>query len=74
MDITTLGVGKAGVTDDFIIELKRQLKKNKRVRVRFLRSSRKDVGRKEIAESIASKVSGAKVEDVRGNTIILAKA
>lgn len=68
--ILRIQVGKSGVTDSLIEEIKSQLGKGKRVRVRMLRSAREDRDRKEIADEVAGK-TGARLVQVRGNTFIL---
>ncbi len=62
-------VGKDGVTSKVLEELRRQLKKNKIVKVRVLQSFDED--RKTVADRIASETHSALV-DVRGSTIVLA--
>lgn len=68
--ILRIQVGKSGVTDSLIEEIKSQLGKGKKVRVRMLRSAREDRDRKEIADEVAGK-TGARLVQVRGNTFIL---
>ncbi len=68
--ISRIQVGKSGVTDSLIEEIKSQLGKGKRVRVKMLRSAREDRDRKEIAEEVAGK-TGARLVQGRGNTFIL---
>ncbi len=68
----TLHVGKAGVTDAFVAELKRVLKEKKVVRVRFLRSARAEQDRHAIAGELAEKCRSELVR-VRGNTAVLKK-
>lgn len=68
--ILRIQVGKSGVTDSLIEEIKSQLGKGKKVRVRMLRSARGDRDRKEIADEVAGK-TGARLVQVRGNTFIL---
>ncbi len=68
----TLHLGKQGVTDSFIQEVRTQLNKSKKIRVRMLKSSRKDTEREDIAKTVAEQ-SGALLTEVRGNTFILEK-
>lgn len=67
-------LGKKGITDSFIREIKNRLEKQGVVKVRILKSFRRtsDVDRREIARIVAEKV-GAKLVDVRGYTFILVK-
>ena len=66
----TLHVGKAGLSDDLLAEADRQLKDHELVKVRLLRSSRVEDGRKAVAEKLAGEVN-ADVVDVRGFTAVL---
>ncbi len=74
MDIkATVQVGKAGLTEEVLREIKAQLEKRGRVKIRFLRSAvdeRADM--KETARKMAEAV-GAKIVDVRGFTVTLEK-
>lgn len=71
MDVKTLNVGKAGVTEEFLREAQAQLNKHKKIRIRFLKSARTKSDRKSIADEIVSQLSGARLSDVRGNTIVV---
>ncbi len=66
----TVHVGKEGLTEKVIKELKMQLEKNKLVKIRMLDSIEGD--RKELAETIARDTSST-VVDVRGFTVVLAR-
>ena len=66
-------IGKNGVTDQVIEEIKRHLKKEGVIKVRVLRSLvRAGVNVEELAENVATKV-GAEVIDVRGHVFVLVK-
>lgn len=67
--IVTIQLGKKGLSDGFINEVKRELEKNKIVKVKILRSAR-TLSREEIA-SILSTKTGAKIVKIVGYTIIL---
>lgn len=67
---TTVHVGKEGITDSVGQELKKQLEKNKLVKVRLLQSfegEREDAGRR------LADISGATLVEVRGRTVVLAR-
>lgn len=64
----TIHVGKDGVTEGLIEEVKLQIKKNKLVKVRLLPSA--EGSREEISRDIASK-SGSRLVEIRGNTVLL---
>ncbi len=72
MSEPVIHLGKSGVTDSLIEEIKVQLKKNKKIKVKMLKSARKDKGRRELAEEVALR-SKSKLVDLRGNTFILSK-
>jgi len=65
-----LNIGKNGVNDNVIEEIKRQLKNNEIVKIRFSRTvaSNKD----EFLETIVSQTR-SKLVDVRGNVAVLYK-
>ena len=65
----TVFVGKDGVTDEVIIELLRQLKKNKLVKAKLLPSAEGD--RNTLGEDLAERTESSLVE-VRGRTVVLA--
>jgi len=64
----TIHIGKAGLTESVVEEVKNQIKKNKLVKVRILASSSQD--RHELAEELASRASVRLIE-VRGSTVLL---
>lgn len=66
----TINVGKAGVTDSLIEEVKRQLKANELIKIRFARTmaSEKESYITEIVEKTNSKLI-----DLRGNVAIIFK-
>lgn len=64
-----LNLGKGGITEEFILEVKRRLEKQKVLKIRILRSARGE-NKRELAERISREVE-AKVTDVRGNTLVL---
>jgi len=69
-----LHVGKNGLTEGVINEIKHQLKKKNIIKVRMLKSFIKnsEMNRKELAKFVAKAVNAELVE-VRGYTIILRK-
>ncbi|BDH79990.1 MAG TPA: YhbY family RNA-binding protein [Methanothermobacter sp.] len=70
LSTTTLQVGKAGVNEKVIKEIKRQLKDKELVRIRFARSiaSKKETYINEIIIK-----TNAKLIDLRGNVAIIFK-
>jgi len=66
----TVIIGKQGVSESVIFEVKEQLKNQKVIKVKILKSAREEMDRKEIAENVANS-TGAKLVELRGNTFIL---
>jgi RNA-binding protein len=65
-----LNVGKNGVTDTLIEELNKQIKANRLVKVRVLKSAEEGKDLKAIAEEIAAATKSTLIE-VRGRTVVL---
>lgn len=63
-------IGKNGVTPSLIEELARQLKDNKLVKVKLLKSALDELSREEIAKQLAAK-TGSELIEVKGNTVVL---
>ncbi len=66
-------LGKSGLTEGFINEVKKRLKKQGVVKIRILKSYLKsgENDRRNIARKVAE-LTGARLIEVRGNTFILA--
>ncbi|MDD1769902.1 MAG: YhbY family RNA-binding protein [Methanomassiliicoccales archaeon] len=64
----TVHVGKGGLTDSIVEEVKNQVKKNKLVKVRLLASSSQE--KHELAEELATR-AGVRLLEVRGSTVLL---
>lgn len=72
-EIVVVRVGKRGVTDSVINEIRSVLKKHGMVKVRFLKSFRESTDnfdKREVAREIARMTNSA-VEDLRGFTVVL---
>jgi RNA-binding protein len=65
-----LNIGKNGVTDTLIEELNKQIKANRLVKVRVLKSAEEGKDVKTIAEEIADATRSTLIE-VRGRTVVL---
>ncbi|AYK15327.1 MAG: YhbY family RNA-binding protein [Methanosarcina flavescens] len=65
-----LNIGKNGVTDTLIEELNKQIKANRLVKVRVLKSAEEGKDLKDIAEEIAAATRSNLIE-VRGRTVVL---
>jgi len=68
-------LGKKGITEEFIREVKNRLEKHGVVKIRILKSFRRITGmdRRDIARIVAEK-TGAQLLEVRGYTFTLVKA
>jgi RNA-binding protein len=71
MDAST-HVGKNGVTPSLIEEIVRQLKDNKLVKIKLLKSAVGEIPREELAKALAEKAHAELIE-VKGNTVVLFK-
>ena len=65
-----LNIGKNGVTDTLIEELNKQIKANRLVKVRILKSAEEGKDLNAIAEEIAASTSSTLIE-IRGRTVVL---
>jgi len=65
-----LNIGKNGVTDTLIEELNKQIKADRLVKVRVLKSAEEGKDVKAIAEEIADATRSTLIE-VRGRTVVL---
>ena len=63
-------VGKSGLTDNIIKEIKLQLKKNKLIKVKFLKGIIKEKGRKELVKELAEKTNSRIIHQV-GFVVVL---
>ena len=69
-----VNIGKKGIYEGLLNEIKRRLEQEKVIKVRILKSAFKVLGmdRKEIAKKVAELV-GARLVTVRGHTFVLEK-
>ena len=67
-----INIGKNGLSENVINEIKRRLKEKKIVKIRVLKSAREILGidRREIARLVAEK-TGSELVEIRGFTFIL---
>ena len=65
-------VGKSGLTDSAVKEIKIQLKKRKLIKIKFLRSIVKEKGKKELAQELASRTDSKIITQV-GFVVVLYK-
>lgn len=68
----SLQMGKAGLTDAFVDEVKNQLDQEDLIKVKMLRSARAGEDRKALAEQLAE-ATGAVLIEVKGYTVVLYK-
>ena len=67
-----INVGKAGLTDSVIEEIKVQLKKRKLIKIKFLKSALKDKDKKELAQELVEKTNAQLIHKV-GFVVVLYK-
>lgn len=65
-----LNIGKNGITDTLIEELNKQIKANRLVKVRILKSAEEGKDLNAIAEEIAAATRSTLIE-IRGRTVVL---
>ena len=65
----TIWVGKNGLTDSVVRELKDQLKSKRLVKVKILKNAVEEIPRNRIARELEEH-SGAKLLDIRGGTAV----
>jgi len=65
-----MNIGKAGLSDAVVDELKRRLKADRLVKVKLLPSARVDDDRRDLAATLAARTDSLLVE-VRGGTVLL---
>ncbi|MEM2143892.1 MAG: YhbY family RNA-binding protein [Candidatus Jordarchaeaceae archaeon] len=68
----TLILGKKGLTEEFIGEVKRQLKRRKVIKIKTLKSVLAEKSMNEIASEIAMKAN-SRILETRGHTMLLAR-
>ena len=67
-----LHVGKNGITETLILEIKTQLKRNRIIKIKFQRIILEEHDIKELTEEIIQKTK-SKLIDLRGHNIIISK-
>ena len=74
-EMTTLQLGKSGLSPGFLNEVKRQLEQKGIVKIKMLKSfvSQFDGDRKEAFKALLNSLGDVVVEDFRGKTVILKK-
>lgn len=68
----TLWIGKDGVTEEVVGEVKRQLKKNEVVKVKILKKALEQVTMEALAKDLVDN-TGSELIEARGHTLILYK-
>ena len=72
-ELATVRMGKKGITDSFVGEVSKNLKKRGTVRVKILKTGLGDRTAKEIAEDVAE-ATGSTIVQLRGHTFTLRKS
>lgn len=65
-----MSVGKSGLTDGVVEEVRRQLEEHRLLKLRLLPSAQEERSREELAAELAQRTRSELVE-VRGNTVVL---
>ena len=65
-------IGKKGITDEVVAELRSHLKKRGFVKVKLPKETSDGVGPKKLAEKLCVKI-GAELVEVRGSTAVISK-
>ena len=65
-----INIGKNGVTDSVVEELKKHIKANRLVKVKVLKSAESEKDLKDIAEELAERSHSTLIE-LRGRTVVL---
>jgi len=68
----SMQIGKSGITEGLVIELKKQLKIKKLIKIKFLRSYLEGKDKKKVAIDLAKKTDSVIVLQI-GNIVTLAK-
>lgn len=64
-------LGKKGVSAEFITDVKKNLAKNKLVKIKFLKNSMENTTRKELAQSMLDNLSMSLEHKLVGNVLFL---
>jgi RNA-binding protein len=71
-DPAMMQIGKGGVSDNIVEEVKRLLKRHQYIKVRVLRSAIGESNKTEIINLLCRK-TGARLDGMRGNTAVIYK-
>ena len=71
-DPAMVQIGKGGLSDNVVEEVKRLLKKHQYIKVRVLRNAIRDKGKDEIIALLCQR-TGARLDGLRGNTAVIYK-
>lgn len=63
-------VGKSGLTEGVVEEVRRQLEEHRLLKLRLLPASQEERSREELAGDLAER-TGSELVEVRGNTVVL---
>ncbi len=65
-----MNIGKSGITDPLILELRNQLKRNRLVKVKILKTAVDEMDRNDIAKELSMR-TGSMLVEVKGNSAVL---
>ena len=72
LDKTTIRIGKNGITEPVVREIKKTLEKKGTLKIKFLKAALKEKNRKMLAQEISEKTDSEMLKLV-GNVVILHK-
>lgn len=67
-----INIGKNGITDTVVEEIKKHLKANRMIKIKTLKSSREEKDTESIANELAS-ATASQIVEIRGNSLVLYK-
>jgi RNA-binding protein len=65
-----INIGKNGITDAVVEEIRKHLKANRLIKIKMLKSSREEKDTTTIAEELAQ-VTASQIIEIRGNNVVL---
>jgi len=68
--VPSMNIGKSGITDPLILELRNQLKRNRLVKVKILKTAVDEMDRNDIAKELSMR-TGSLLVEVKGNSAVL---
>jgi RNA-binding protein len=67
-----MNIGKNGITDPVVEEIKKHLKANRMIKIKLLKSSREEKDTTSVADELAQ-ATASQIIEIRGNSVVLYK-